>query len=279
MVFDVDTLKLVRMALEEDHAYEDITTGSLEEFDKPVTARVFAKSPGVISGIAPFLCTFNEVDSSIEIDVLKEDGSHVNSGDDVMLIKGSINSILRAERTALNFIQRLSGIASLTALYVAELDGTGVTLLDTRKTTPGMRMLEKKAVKDGGGTNHRMHLADMSMIKDNHIDMAGGIEEAVNAVKKNHPATKIELEVKNLEELKIATGCSVDVVMLDNFDLSEIPEAVKMVKGKIKLEISGNVEINNIREKAVKGINYISVGALTHSFSSLDLSLRINSQE
>lgn len=267
---------LIYLALAEDKVQEDVTTNALLHADKIVNARVTAKAPGFISGTEIFIAVMHTVDKELLLSVLKEDGSWVNTGDLVIEMSGKESSILRGERTALNFLQRLSGIATLTGQYVEKLAGTGITLLDTRKTTPGMRYLEKKAVRDGGGTNHRMNLEDMAMIKDNHIKMAGNITAAVKAVRQHCPHKKIEVEVTNLIELKEALAMHVEMIMLDNFDLPLLKEAITITKGQAKLEVSGNVDLQNIENRAPKGIDYISVGALTHSFKSLDLSLNID---
>ncbi len=265
--------RLIELALEEDKARQDVTTNSLLEYDNPVNARVTAKQDGVISGTGIFVSVFKTVDPEVSIEVLKGDGSEVKKGDVAIRIRGLESSILKAERTALNFLQRLSGIASLTRRYVEKLKPYKTTLLDTRKTTPGMRYLEKQAVKDGGGANHRMNLLDMAMIKDNHIEMAGSIPNAVNKIRQHAPGTKIEVEVKNLEELQQALVLKVEMIMLDNFDIPTLKEAVNIAGGKADLEASGNVTLENIDEKASAGVDFISVGALTHSFKSLDLSL------
>lgn len=267
---------LIYLALAEDKVQEDVTTNGLLHVDKTVTARVTAKAAGFISGTEIFTDVFHTVDNELCISILKADGSWVNKGDVVMEISGKESAILRGERTALNFLQRLSGIATLTGEYVEKLAGTGITLLDTRKTTPGMRYLEKKAVRDGGGTNHRMNLEDMAMIKDNHIKMAGSITAAVEAIRQSSPGKKIEVEVRNLAELQEALAMNVEMIMLDNFDIPQMKEAIKITGGRAKLEVSGNVDIHNIESRAPKGIDYISVGALTHSFKSLDLSLNID---
>jgi nicotinate-nucleotide pyrophosphorylase (carboxylating) len=269
--------QIIRLALSEDKVQDDITTNSLLDYDRDVTARVTAKEDGIISGTAVFTDTFQIVDAGISVEVLKGDGTPVKKGDVVLEIKGMESSILKVERTALNFIQRLSGIATLTGKFVEKLRPYKATLLDTRKTTPGMRKMEKKAVKDGGGSNHRMDLEDMAMIKDNHITMAGSISNAVKNVREHFPTKKIEVEVKNLEELNEALTLDVDMIMLDNFNQSLLVEAVRLTNYRTKLEISGNVTLENIEEKAAAGIDYISVGALTHSFKSLDLSLNISS--
>jgi nicotinate-nucleotide pyrophosphorylase (carboxylating) len=281
------TLQLIRLALEEDRVLDDVTTNSLQQWDRDVTARVTAKADGIISGTFIFAAVFNEVDPSVRLNIFKEDSSPVSRGDVVLEIQGKESSILKAERTALNFLQRLSGIATLTGQLVEKLKPYDITLLDTRKTTPGMRYLEKKAVLDGGGSNHRMNLEDMAMIKDNHIMMAGSITGAVQAIRIAHPGKKIETEVKNLEELKEALSLDVDIIMLDNFSPDQLKEAVQCrnrhnrnnrhTGRQAKLEVSGNVDLENISQKAAAapGIDYISSGALTHSFKSLDLSLLI----
>jgi nicotinate-nucleotide pyrophosphorylase (carboxylating) len=272
--------EIIDLALTEDRVRDDVTTNSLKGYDNQVTAAVIAKENGIISGTGVFINTFITVDPLVSINVFKGDGSEVKKGDIVLEIKGMESSILEAERTALNFLQRLSGIATLTKKFVDKLKPYHTTLLDTRKTTPGMRYLEKKAVRDGGGTNHRLNLEDMAMVKDNHIEMAGTISNAVKKIREKFPGKKIEVEVKNLTELEEALSLEVDMIMLDNFNTSMLKEAVQIVKQsqnrhRAKLEISGNVDLENIAEKAAVGVDFISVGALTHSFTSLDLSLKI----
>jgi nicotinate-nucleotide pyrophosphorylase (carboxylating) len=272
--------EIINLALAEDRVREDVTTNSLKDYDNQVTAAVIAKENGIISGTGVFIATLITVDPTISVNVFKGDGSEVKKGDLVLEIKGMESSILEAERTALNFLQRLSGIATLTKKFVDKLKPFHTTLLDTRKTTPGMRYLEKKAVKDGGGSNHRMNLEDMAMVKDNHIEMAGTISNAVKKIREKFPKKKIEVEVKNLTELEEALSLEVDMIMLDNFNPGMLEAAVQTVKQspnhrRSKLEISGNVDLENIAGKAAVGVDFISVGALTHSFTSLDLSLKI----
>jgi nicotinate-nucleotide pyrophosphorylase (carboxylating) len=273
--------RIIELALVEDRVRDDVTTNSLLGYDREVTARVTAKENGIISGTQVFSAVFQTLDPGIKIKVFKGDGVPVKKGDIVLELIGMESSILKAERTALNFLQRLSGIATLTRRYVETLGALNITLLDTRKTTPGMRYLEKKAVRHGGGTNHRLNLADMAIVKDNHIKMAGSISHAVKKIKEKYPDKKIEIEVKNLEELEEALSLvpGVHMIMLDNFSPELINEAVKRNNQQVRLEISGNVDLDNIAEKAVEGIDYISVGALTHSFKSLDLSLNIEELE
>ncbi len=268
--------RIILLALEEDEVINDVTTNSLSEFDSDIMAVVIAKEDGVISGTGMFISTFTEVDPSVKVTVLKDDGSEVFKGDITIELAGPKTSILRGERTALNFLQRLSGIATLTKKYTDLIKGSGITLLDTRKTTPGMRYAEKKAVMDGGGTNHRMNLREMAMIKDNHIRMAGTISKAVDMIRKRSPGTRIEVEVTGIDELKEALSKNVDIIMLDNFDTTLLDEAVDLKEKGIKYEISGNVTLDNIKTRIHKGIDFISSGSLTHSFKSLDLSLEIS---
>jgi nicotinate-nucleotide pyrophosphorylase (carboxylating) len=268
-------VEIVRLALQEDRVHEDVTTASLAGFDGPARAELRAKEAGVISGIEAFLETLRQVDGGLETDVFLGDGCEVRSGDLVLEVRGRESSILRAERTALNFLQRLSGVATLTRRFVEALKPHRAALLDTRKTTPGMRYLEKNAVRHGGGRNHRLNLEDMAMVKDNHIAMAGGIAPAVERVRAAHPGKAIEVEVKNLGELEQALALGVELIMLDNFPLDQARRAVAINDGRARLEISGNVTLENVAEKAASGVDFVSVGALTHSFRSLDLSLKI----
>jgi len=267
--------KIVCLALEEDRVNDDVTTNSLAGLDGPARAELRAKETGVVSGIEAFVLTMHEVDAALEIAVFAGDGCEVKSGDLVLEVSGRESSILKAERTALNFLQRLSGVATLTRLFVEKLKPFRAVLLDTRKTTPGMRYLEKNAVRHGGGRNHRLNLEDMAMVKDNHIVMAGGITPAVRLVRAANPGKTIEVEVKDIAELEEALASGVDLVMLDNFPLPRVVEAVVVNRGRARLEISGNVTLENIAEKAATGVDFISAGALTHSFRSLDLSLKI----
>ena len=267
--------KIILLALAEDRVEADVTTTSLLAFDGLARAEVRAKAAGVISGTGVFEKTMQAVDSSLKITVAKADGSSVLPGDLVLEVAGMESSILKGERAALNFLQRLSGVATLTWRFMEKLRPYRTMLLDTRKTTPGMRYLEKKAVRDGGGSNHRLNLEDMAMVKDNHIEMAGGIAAAVTAVRHVFPGKKIEIEVKNIPECEAALALGVEMIMLDNFPLDQVCQAVTLNRGRAKLEISGNVTLENIAEKAATGVDFISVGALTHSFQSLDLNLNI----
>ena len=267
--------KIILLALAEDRVEADVTTASLLAFDGPARAEVRAKAAGVISGTGVFEKTMQTVDPALQIIVTRPDGSAVRPGDLVLEIAGKESSILKGERAALNFLQRLSGVATLTREFVKKLEPYRAVLLDTRKTTPGMRYLEKKAVRDGGGRNHRMNLEEMAMVKDNHIEMAGGIAPAVAAVCRAFPGKRIEVEVKNIPEFEEALALGVELIMLDNFPLDQASRAVALSLGRAKLELSGNVSLSTIAEQAATGVDFISIGALTHSFQSLDLSLKI----
>ncbi|HSQ34350.1 MAG TPA: carboxylating nicotinate-nucleotide diphosphorylase [Candidatus Binatia bacterium] len=267
--------EIIRLALAEDRIEADVTTASLGAFDGPARAEVRAKAAGVLSGTGVFRQTMQAVDPDLQVSVARTDGTALQPGDLVLAVVGRESSILKGERTALNFLQRLSGVATLTRAFVEALAPYPAVLLDTRKTTPGMRYPEKKAVRDGGGTNHRLNLEDMAMVKDNHIEMAGGIAAAVAAIRLAFPRKKIEVEVKNMIEFETALHLGVEMIMLDNFPLAEARRAVALNNGRSKLEISGNVTLENIAEKAASGVDFVSVGALTHSFRSLDLSLDI----
>ncbi|MBQ0006358.1 MAG: carboxylating nicotinate-nucleotide diphosphorylase [Alistipes sp.] len=268
--------KIIDLALEEDIATGDITTDSLIPETVSATATMTAKGDGVISGVSIVERVFRRFQEDMVFNVFFPDGSRVKKGDLIMTIVGSYPALLKAERTALNFFQRMSGIATETAKYVEALEGFRTELLDTRKTAPGMRMTDKMAVHDGGGMNHRMGLYDMVMIKDNHIRMAGGITKAVEEVRTHIPdGIKIEVETENLEQVReaLATGC--DIIMLDNMTTPMMAEAVKIIGGRAKTEASGNMTIPRLREVASTGVDYISVGALTHSVTALDISMKI----
>lgn len=269
---------LVRAALEEDLGKSgDITSRATIPADRVITGKVTAKAAGVIAGLPAFEAVYGRVDPAVEILFDVQEGSRIESGTIVCQVRGSAQSVLTGERVALNFLQRLSGIASLTAQYVEATAGTRTVILDTRKTTPGWRLLEKYAVRMGGGRNHRMGLYDMVLIKDNHIDAAGGIAAAVSAVR-NYPAAAglpIVVEVKDLDELYEALALNVDRILLDNMSLDQMRAAVTVVAGKIPLEASGNMTLARVAEVAATGVDFISVGALTHSAPALDLSMRL----
>ena len=259
----------------EDIGVKDITTDSLD-VDRKARGYFIAKDDGVLAGIDFAIYIFKILDENLKVITYKKDGSSVKKGETILKIEGNGKALLKGERTALNITQRLSGIATLTKKYVERLEGTKTKLLDTRKTTPGFRYFEKYAVKVGGGENHRFALYDMVMIKDNHILLAGSISEAVKQIKKKvSPMVKIEVEVSNLEELKEALECDVDIIMLDNMNLEDMKEAVNLVNSKVKLEASGNITLDNIREVALTGVDFISTGATIHSSKWLDISMEV----
>jgi nicotinate-nucleotide pyrophosphorylase (carboxylating) len=269
----MNTSEIIRLALAEDIGSGDISTSYLEL--EPVAGQAFmiAKAEGVLAGLEIAKEVFLTVDKSLKIILYNRDGDRVEPGAEIMRVEGNPASILQGERTALNFLQRLSGIATLTQAMSSELEGTAVRLLDTRKTTPLLRSLEKYAVRVGGGFNHRFGLYDMVMLKENHIRACGSIGEAVARVKKHNTAHKIEVEVTNIHELEEAVRAGVDRVMLDNMNLTQIKACVRRFGKKVELEISGGVTLANIRKLAQTGVHYISSGALTHSYQSLDISL------
>lgn len=269
----------VQQALEEDLREGDHTSLSTLPIDKLGEAKMLVKENGIIAGVEVAVEIFKLIDPSLVVEVFITDGAKVNVGEIVLFVKGSIHSILKAERLVLNVMQRMSGIATRTSEYVAKLAGTQAKVLDTRKTTPLLRFLEKESVKIGGGVNHRFGLYDMILIKDNHVDYAGGITNAVkNATdykKNNNIRIPIEVEVRNFEELKeLLTTAGVDRVMFDNFSPQDVKEAVDLVGGRLITEASGGITLDTIRDYAVTGVDFISVGALTHSVKSLDLSLK-----
>lgn len=270
---------IIIQALLEDVQDGDHTSLATIPSDAMGKAHLLVKEAGIIAGIKVAKEVFRHVDPSINFKQFINDGDEIIVGDIVFEVSGKSISILTAERLALNFMQRMSGIASTTNLYVKKIEGTHAKILDTRKTTPNLRLLEKEAVKFGGGFNHRMGLYDMIMIKDNHVDFAGGIKQAIAATTKYLQAKsknlKIELEVRNFKELEeaIAVG-GIDRIMLDNFTPSDIKKAITLVDGRFETEASGGITIDTIREYAETGVDFISVGALTHHIKSLDLSLK-----
>lgn len=277
--FKKKLLEFVQLSLLEDVGDGDHTSLSTLPVDKQGEAKLLVKENGVIAGVEVAVEVFKNVDASLQVDSLIEDGSQVSVGDIVLYVSGSIHSILKAERLVLNIMQRMSGIASRTAVYVKELEGTNTRVLDTRKTTPLLRFLEKEAVRIGGGTNHRFGLYDLILIKDNHVDYAGGISKAVqNAIvykQNNGIDIPVEVEVRSFEELNEVLSCAgVDRVMFDNFEPEDVRKAVALVDGKLVTEASGGITLETIRAYADTGVDYISVGALTHSVKSLDLSLK-----
>ena len=274
---------LINLAFAEDVGEGDHTTLCSIPESAIGQAKLIIKETGILAGVEVGVKVFHKLDPQLKIDVLIKDGSKVAPGDVVFTVEGKVQSILQAERTVLNIMQRMSGIATTTCKYVSLIAGTGAKVLDTRKTTPGMRLLEKQAVKMGGGENHRIGLFDMILLKDNHIDFAGGIENAIMGAKKylkeKDKSLKIEVEVRDMDELnEVLRVGGVDRVMLDNFTPENTRKAVKHVNGRIELESSGGITIETIRSYAETGVDYISVGALTHSVKGLDMSLLAISQ-
>lgn len=276
---NIDNLdELIKMALREDIGDGDHSTLACIPPTATGTAKMVAKQEGILCGAEVGERVFVLVDKNLKVNLLKHDGDTLAKGDVIMTVEGPSGSILTAERTALNFMQRLSGIATETHRMARMLDGLNTKLLDTRKTTPNMRLLEKYAVKCGGGTNHRIGLYDMVMLKDNHIDFAGGIEAAIDRtrdyLKTNNKNLRIEIEVRDLDELqRVLDHGGVDRIMLDNFDTATLREAVKRIGGQYETEASGGITDETLRAYAETGVDFISVGALTHHIKSLDISL------
>ena len=262
----------LRDFLLEDTGAEDVTTNAIVPEDHESKARIVAKADGIITGHLFASQVFRALDSTIHYDELKKDGERIQNGDILAVIEGRTRAILTGERVALNILQRLSGIATLTARFVEAVQGMDTKILDTRKTTPGLREMEKYAVRMGGGHNHRENLTVMALIKENHISAAGSIKEAVTKVRAR-TKVPVEVEVKNLDELKEAILLDVDRIMLDNWSIESTREAVLFVNKKVPLEASGNMTIERVREVAQTGVDFISVGALTHSPQALDMSL------
>ncbi len=267
--------EMILSALREDITSEDISTNSVMRNYQQGEVELICKQDGVIAGLDVFKRVFELLDGKTEISFFCKDGDIVKNGEKLGIIKGDIRVLLSGERTALNFLQRMSGIATYTRSIADLLNGTKTKLLDTRKTTPNMRVFEKYAVKVGGGYNHRFNLSDGILLKDNHIGAAGGVKEAVRMAKEYAPfVRKIEIEVESLDMLKEALEAGVDIIMLDNMSVEDMKEAVKLCKGKAETECSGNVTKENVAKLVDIGVDYISSGALTHSSPILDLSLK-----
>lgn len=271
--------RLIDLSFAEDIGDGDHTTLCCIPEDAMGKSKLLIKEDGILAGVEIAKQVFNRFDSEMEVDVLMGDGSRVKKGDVAMVVTGKVRSLLQTERLMLNIMQRMSGIATMTARYVDKLVGTNTKVLDTRKTTPGMRMLEKQAVKIGGGCNHRIGLFDMILLKDNHVDFAGGIKNAIERchkyLKEKGLELKIEIEVRNFDELRQAMECGgVDRIMLDNFSVEETKKAVEIVNGRFETESSGGITFDTIRDYAECGVDFISVGALTHSVKGLDMSFK-----
>ncbi len=271
-----DILDAIRRALAEDLGERgDVTSDSILPAAAALEARLLAKQEGVIAGLDVAAAVFAQVDAAIRFTPRVDEGQRVRAGDLLAEVRGPARSLLAAERTALNFLGRMSGIASLTRRFVDAVAGTGAVILDTRKTAPGLRRVDKLAVQRGGGRNHRLGLYDMILIKDNHIDAAGSLAAAVQAARAAHPDLPLEVETRTLAEVEAALALGVKRILLDNMTLDEMRQAVRLTAGRARLEASGNVTLERVRAIAETGVDYISVGALTHSAPVFELSLKI----
>lgn len=269
-------MPVIEAGFKEDVNTGDLTTDLLIAADTKTTAVFIAKADGVVAGLPVAEAVFRKLDPNVNFEYAVNDGDTVHYGDLMATITGTYRALLTGERLALNFLQRMSGIATATSQYVEAVKGFDTKILDTRKTVPGLRLLDKYAVKAGGGTNHRIGLYDMVMIKDNHISVAGGIMNAVNAIRPNIPSNiKIEVETTTLDEVREAIDAKADIIMLDNMDTATMAQAVKLIDGRAKVEASGNMNMQRIKEVAATGVDFISIGALTHSVKALDISQKI----
>ncbi|MFU8771628.1 MAG: carboxylating nicotinate-nucleotide diphosphorylase [Anaerolineales bacterium] len=268
-------LDCIRHALDEDIAAGDATSNAIIPPDESVLGRIIAKQAGIVAGLQIAQASFLLLDEQVEFRALIDDGSAVKSGQTLANLSGSARSILTAERTALNFLMRMSGIATLTHNFVQAVAGTRAIILDTRKTAPGLRAVDKLAVRLGGGQNHRFGLYDMILIKDNHIDFAGSLAEAVRRARAANTGLEIEVEARTLEDVRAALDEGITRILLDNMTTKMMRQAVEMTAARALLEASGNVNLENVRQIAETGVDYISIGALTHSVQALDVSLII----
>ncbi len=266
---------LILQALREDITFEDVSTASVCPEPREAQVQLIAKAAGVIAGLDVFERAFTLLDPATRVEALVADGETVEPGQHLATVHGDARVLLSGERVALNYLQRMSGIATYTSQMASALAGTNTVLVDTRKTTPGMRVFEKAAVAIGGGRNHRYNLSTAVMLKDNHIDAAGGVRQAVAAAREHASFTcTVEVECENLEMVREAVDAGADIIMLDNMDRAQMAEAIALIDGRAKTEVSGNVDASNIRSLADLGVDYISSGALTHSAPILDLSLK-----
>lgn len=271
---------IINTALAEDINYIDVTTDNLLDDSHKSNAYFVAKDDGVLCGIDIAMRVFELVGSGVEAEILLNDGTAVKKGDIIANLKGSTKTLLKGERTALNILQHMSGIATATNKCVKLVEGSNARITDTRKTLPGLRPLQKYAVTVGGGRNHRYNLSDGAMLKDNHIDAYGSIKAAVNALReKAGHMLKVEVEVRNFDELQEALDCGCEIIMLDNMSLSDMTKAVEITNGRAKLEASGNITLENISEVAKTGVDIISLGALTHSVKCFDISMKIQMEK
>ena len=271
--------RLIDLAFAEDIGDGDHTTLCCIPEDAMGKSHLLIKEDGILAGVEVAKKVFHRFDPDMQVEVLMGDGSRVKKGDVAMIVSGRIRSLLQTERLMLNILQRMSGIATMTNRYVERLQGTNTRVLDTRKTTPGMRMLEKAAVKIGGGVNHRIGLFDMILLKDNHVDFSGGIRNAITRcheyLKAHGLDLKIEIEVRNFDELQQVLDCGgVDRIMLDNFSVADTRKAVEIINGRYETESSGGITFDTIRDYAEQGVDFVSVGALTHSVKGLDMSFK-----
>jgi nicotinate-nucleotide pyrophosphorylase (carboxylating) len=267
--------RIIENGLREDGADGDVTTNSLFDAADKGRAVIRAKESGVIAGLPVAARVFGRIDRNLTFEPKADEGERIDAGQVVAELEGTKRAILSGERLAINLLQRMSGIATLAAEYVRQVEGLPVKILDTRKTVPGLRLLDKYAVRCGGASNHRMNLTDLVMIKDNHIAMAGGITKAVSKIGGKRKGIRIEVEASNMDQVQEALSAGADIIMLDNMSMLAMREAVRLAKGKVQIEASGNVRLDNVREIAELGVDFISVGALTHSVRALDISLKI----
>ena len=277
----VETEEIINLALAEDRADDDITSRLVIPENLNGTATLLSKAPGILAGIDIFKAVFLTVDKKLKIEIRMQDGAPLVPGDVAATVSGSARSILRAERTAMNFICHLSGVATATSVYVKKVAGLPVSIVDTRKTSAGQRVLEKQAVVAGGGKNHRMNLADGILIKDNHVAVLRGsgisLAEIVTRAKaQNKSGLKIEVEVNNMAEAIEAAGAGADMLLLDNMSVADMKETVSRLRGKVRFEASGGITLENVRDVAETGVDIISIGALTHSAKALDFSLEVS---
>ncbi len=267
--------KLIEHALAEDIGTGDVTTEAIIPGTSTSSAVMLAKQELVLAGLDVSREVFHHLDPGVQFTAYAKDGDRMHAGTEIARLSGNTRALLMGERVALNLLQHMSGIATLTAKYVEKVSGTKARILDTRKTLPGLRQLEKYAVRMGGGKNHRMGLYDMVLIKDNHIKAAGGIAKAIEAARKKAGQLKIEVETKNLDEVRGALAAKVDIIMLDNMPIDTMQEAVKLINGRALVEASGNVTLELIRHIAETGVDFISSGSLTHSAPAADISMKI----
>lgn len=273
MRFKIDPLIL--NALDEDITDVDVSTKILGQAETLASVELLAKQDGVLSGMAVFERVFTLLNDKVKVEWLKSDGQSFKNGEMLAKVYGDVETLLTAERVALNFLQRMSGIATATHNMVEQLSGSNIKLMDTRKTTPGLRILEKYSVRVGGGNNHRYNLSDMIMLKDNHINAAGGVKEAIKLAQERSPfIKKVEVETENLEMVKEAVAAGTDIIMLDNMTVDEMKAAIELIGGRAVVEASGNLTAENIKKLKTLDIDYVSSGAITHSAGIVDLSMK-----